>query len=151
MSLQELCIQNIAASIQDSPPMIQEIIIGRTTEEIKKEIKKELTKELTSQIRKKERNAIVKDITFKLKHMVPTIVSDIIAAEQQGRPRTNFRTRFWDEDEDVVNNAIGIAEELVDDNIFRYTAHNRNRYNIEMDSDSDSDSDNGHISGNEWY
>ena len=75
--------------------------------------------------------------------MVPTIVSDIIASEQQGRPRTNFRTRFWDEDEDIVNNAIEIAEELVDDDVVRYTTANSCGYNIEMDSDSDSD--------NEWY
>lgn len=146
MSLQDLCIQNIAASIQESPPMIQEIIIGRTTEEIKKEIKKELTKELTRQIIKNEKKTMVKEITVKLKHMVPTILCDIIASEQQGRPRTNFRARFWDEDEDIVNNAIEIAEELVDDDIVRYTTSSRNSYNIEMDSDSDNE-----YTGDGWY
>lgn len=140
MSLQDLCMKNIADSIRECPPLIQELIIGKSTELIKKDIKKELTKELTRQIRKNERKKMAKEITFKIKNMVSTIVYDIIASEQQGRARTNFRERWWDEDKDIVNNAIEIAEELIDDVVVKNTNPNRGIYNIEMDSDSDEES-----------
>ena len=137
MSLQDICMNNIADSIRKCPPLIQELIIGKSADIIKEDIKKELTKELTKQIRKQETDEIKDYIKTQLKYMVPVVVSDIMASAQQGRPRTNFRSRWWDEDLDVVNTAIEIANVTIENIGF----HVQTQYYIEMDSDSDYESD----------
>jgi polyribonucleotide nucleotidyltransferase len=116
MSLQELCFENIAISIKNSPPLIQEMVLGQTTEIIKKQIKEEIRDEIKKEVKdkiiKKVNNNLKNEISQAFELLVPDIVRDILQSNNSGRMRTNFRTRYWDMDQQLLESIIASAEDI---------------------------------------
>ena len=52
MSLSQLCMNNIATSIENTPPMIQEAIIGETRTIIEKRVRSEIEKKTIVRVEK---------------------------------------------------------------------------------------------------
>ena len=105
-SLQDLCHLSIANSIMSAPPVIQEILMGETSERIKEKLKDEAVEEVKKDIR---------DNMYKiLHHLVPEIMNDIISSlTTAGRVRRNFREVYANLDPEMIECAINIAETTV--------------------------------------
>lgn len=63
-SLQELCQKNITNSLYNMPPMMQEIIIGETKEQMRKQILEELKEEIEQKKRQEKKCLIQYLILF---------------------------------------------------------------------------------------
>lgn len=127
MSLTSLCIEKIAESIDQAPPMIQEMIINDTSENIKAKALKQTVKEL---------NCI-------LPSMVSSISKSIILARSTFNDNPNFYEIYVTVPPEIVALAINIAERNVYemDKKFRILTNvsaNRYRfYTSETETESD--------------
>ena len=148
MSLQDLCMRNIADAISECPPLIQEIIIGKTKEIMKEDIKKEIQAEIKEQIQdviKKQEKLLIKQISEDMQYIIPVITADIIRSEINGGMRVNFRNRFWDTDPYLVECAIQASENIVSNDSISANIHSKNVYTSYTDPYSDSDTE------SEWF
>lgn len=98
-SLQELCYDSLANTMNTAPPLLQEMIMGETRERIKKEVEKELVEKLQ------------KNICNIFSYLVPEIIEDITASMNEiGRARRDFRAEYKHIDTEVIECAISTAE-----------------------------------------
>jgi hypothetical protein len=92
-SLTNLCLQTIAESIENAPPMIQEMIINETKENIKKSVIKETVKEMKI-----------------LSSIVPSISKSIILTRANFNENPDYYEIYSSISKHVVKLAIEIAE-----------------------------------------
>ena len=87
-TLQELCYQKLASTMNDAPPLLQEMIMGETQEYFKNQIRSEVKKE----IQEEQKEIAYNDIMETVPVLVPEIMADILASmTQNGRMRQDFR------------------------------------------------------------
>lgn len=131
-SLQEMCYESLANSIQNAPPQIQEFIIGETRKSMKKNIRDEIINEIDEKIINK---------LSSLSYIIPEIMEDINESiTTLNRPRRNFYKEYPYIDKNILNCAIKIAEQsiyLLENNI--YSGRNFTKYNNNFSEDNDSD------------
>lgn len=105
-SLQDLCHLSIANSMMSAPPVIQELVMGETSERMKKKLKDEAVEE----VKKDNRDNMYQILPL----IVPEIMEDIISSlTTAGRVRRNFREVYSNLDSEMIECAIKIAETSV--------------------------------------
>lgn len=105
-SLQDLCHLSIANSMMSAPPGIQELVMGETSERMKKKLKDEAVEE----VKKDNRDNMYQILPL----IVPEIMDDIISSlTTVGRVRRNFREVYSNLDPEMIDCAINIAETSV--------------------------------------
>lgn len=126
-NLQELCYDKLVQSIISAPPLIQDIIIGKTYRKIRDNMK----------------NDAKITIYNTLPYMLTEIMQDIIdtMTEGGGRVRRNFREEYKHLEYNLVECAIKTAEDSVGIMEDRYARKNFPSYISQACGDSDSDSD----------
>ena len=105
-SLQELCYYQLADSIHNAPPLLQEMIIGETSERIRENMKDDVKKELITDVRKE---AYLSFCEY-LPDIIPEIMQDIVSCMEEADhiPR-DFRTELAHFPEEIVECAIQTA------------------------------------------
>jgi len=114
-----------------APPVIQEIVMGETSERIKEKLKDEAVEE----VKKDNRDNMYKY----LPHLVPEIMDDIISSLTiAGRVRQNFREVYSKLDPEMIECAINIAETTVQ-SMEQFYVHRlmNNQQNYDDYTDSD--------------
>ena len=141
MSLESLCLQNIAHSILECPPLIQEMVIGSTTEIIKKEMLEQARAEVKDELQQEINRKNIINVAEIFEVLVPEIVDDIIKATMTGRNRTNYLARYWDHDEDIILAVISVAETIANGEMekMQATMAVRAAYSYYDDSEEDGD------------
>jgi hypothetical protein len=93
-SLEELCYKQIACFIQNAPPLYQEMIIGETSDRIKKNL--------------------IKEIYEHLPDIIPEIIQDLVSRSiKQDYIGRDFRTELSHLPKEMVECAIKTATETV--------------------------------------
>ena len=136
-TLQELCYQKLASTMNDAPPFLQEMIMGETQEYFKNQIRSEVKKE----IQEEQKEIAYNDIMETVPVLVPEIMADILASmTQNGRMRQDFRMIYAHLSPEAVTCAIETAEHAVrnlDERYIHNSFGNISRVNHENDSYSD--------------
>jgi hypothetical protein len=143
-SLSELCYQNLAKTMINAPPVLQEIIVGETSERITSKIKEKLQKKIRKDIRKEMRKEMNSSLLF-FPHLVSEIVQDIILSmTQNNKLRTNFMEVYNSMPPEIVECAILTAEFTVREMEDRYihSAFSVNNRDETSDDDWEYQSDN---------
>lgn len=112
LSLEQLCYQNIATSVENAPPLIQEMIMGETTDIIEERVR--------GQIYQASRDEITQDISKKtilttarvFEYLIPEIVQDIVRASVRGGVRKNYRELYDNVSSEIIEIAICSAETI---------------------------------------
>lgn len=112
MSLTKLCMNNIATSIENTPPMIQEAIIGETRAIIEKRIRSEIEKKTMDRVEKEVEKKSKKYIGGVYSSLISDMVIDIVHSTVNGHSRINYRYKFPSVDQDVIEDAIETAETI---------------------------------------
>ena len=118
-TLQELCYDRIALTIENAPPLIQEMVLGETVERLEAKILSRVTEHTC------------KCFNDMLPYIVPDIMEDIIhASTHPDSIRRNYRDEFSNIWAPVINCAVRVAEEAVRKMEERYihAAFSRTRY-----------------------
>jgi hypothetical protein len=125
-SLTDLCINTIAEQIYIAPPMIQEMIIGQSTDIIAKKVQKEVKQEFINEIKV-------------LKSIVPSISKSIIINRASFfNDSIDYYKVYKHIQPDIVKLAIDIAENTVSEmnNSFSIlTTVSSRRHNFYTDED----------------
>lgn len=136
-TLQELCYQKLASTMNDAPPLLQEMIMGETKEYFKNQIRSEVKAE----IQEEQKEIAYNDIMETVPLLVPEIIADILASmTQNGRMRQDFRMIYSHLSPQAVACAIETAEHAVRNLDERYIDNsfgNVSRVNYESDDYSD--------------
>lgn len=112
-SLSELCYEKIATTIYNAPPLLQEMIIGKTTEKVEKQITNKIKKKVVRKHKKQIKTRISKDLTDILPHIIPDICSEIINSLKSSYPPPNFYEKYNSIPKHIVKCAIESAENIV--------------------------------------
>ena len=144
-TLQEICYNNIANTVAQAPPMIQEMVMGETSERIRRDVRQELREEIRSEILQEQLDVQMHNLVSTIPIMIPEIVDDIIQAmTHQNRLRTNFIQVYAHINPILVQVAIDTAEQTVrsmEDRYINNAFMANNEYHQTHDSDYDSDYD----------
>ena len=136
-SLQDLCYDSIVSSIQTAPPLLQEIIMGETTERMKNK--------MIVEAYDSAREKAIHDVCEELPSLITEIMQNIIMAmSEDGRNRRSFRDEHHKSSHpDILECAIKISEDVVQtmESHYIYRAFGLPRDNREYDSDIEYDSD----------
>lgn len=136
-TLQELCYQKLASTMNDAPPLLQEMIMGETKEYFKNQIRSEVKAE----IQEEQKEIAYNDMMETIPLLVPEIMADILASmTQNGRMRQDFRMIYSHLSPQTVACAIETAEHAVRNLDERYIDNsfgNVSRVNYESDDYSD--------------
>jgi hypothetical protein len=130
-SLQELCYNNIADSINNAPPLLQEMIIGETKQRMRKKIKIEVE------------NKLKLDVYEALPYLVPDILSDILRTITKNNVlRKDYHKIYNNFSKEIIDCAISIAEESINTiHNHGYVHNSRYSHNYYHDDDGDDDGD----------
>jgi hypothetical protein len=132
-TLQELCYQKLASTMNDAPPLLQEMIMGETKEYFKNQIRSEVKAE----IQEEQKEIAYNDMMETIPLLVPEIMADILASmTQNGRMRQDFRMIYSHLSPQTVACAIETAEHAVRNLDERYIDNsfgNVSRVNYESD------------------
>lgn len=82
-SLQEICYDSLATSMENAPPLLQEMIMGETSANLAKRLKKELKRDLTNSIREKLYDEVLKKVTEDLCSELPLIIISMLQENLQ--------------------------------------------------------------------
>ena len=136
-TLQELCYQKLAHTMNGAPPLLQEMIMGETQEYFKNQIRSEVRTE----IQEEQKEIAYNDIMETVPLLVPEIMADILASmTQNGRMRQDFRMIYSHLSPQAVACAIETAEHAVrnlDERYIHNSFGNVSRVNHESDGYSD--------------
>ena len=136
-TLQELCYQKLASTMNDAPPLLQEMIMGKTQEYFKDQIRSEVKTEIQEEQKEIAYNDIMENVPL----LVPEIMADIMASmTQNGRMRQDFRMIYSHLSPQSVACAIETAECAVrnlDERYIHNSFGNVSQINYENDSTSD--------------
>ena len=136
-TLQELCYQKLAHTMNGAPPLLQEMIMGETQEYFKNQIRSEVKTE----IQEEQKEIAYNDIMETVPLLVPEIMADILASmTQNGRMRQDFRMIYSHLSPQAVACAIETAEHAVrnlDERYIHNSFGNISRINHESDGYSD--------------
>ena len=136
-TLQELCYQKLAHTMNGAPPLLQEMIMGETQEHFKNQIRSEVKTE----IQEEQKEIAYNDIMDTVPVLVPEIMADILASmTQNGRMRQDFRMIYSHLSPQAVACAIETAEHAVrnlDERYIHNSFGNISRINHENDGYSD--------------
>jgi hypothetical protein len=109
-TLQEMCYNQLAKSMETAPPLLQEMVMGETCQRVKENMKKEVREEMMPEVEKE----VKKSMCNILPYLIPEIMQDIISAmTEDGRMRRNFRDEYIHLGSDVIECAIQTAETAV--------------------------------------
>jgi hypothetical protein len=111
-SLKKLCYENIATSVANAPPHLQEMIIGETTEVIEERVRGQIYQETRVEIEGMVTEKVVITISQLYQDLIPEIVTDIVRATVTGRPRKNFREIYYTTHTSLIEMAIDAAETI---------------------------------------
>jgi hypothetical protein len=103
---------NIATSIENTPPMIQEAIIGETRTIIEKRVRSEIEKKTIVRVEKEIEKKSKKYIGGVYSWLISDMVIDIVHATVNGHNRINYRYKFPLMEQDVIEDAIETAETI---------------------------------------
>jgi len=141
-TLQERCYDSIASSMQDAPPMLQEMVMGETT----KRIKEEMIQETYDIAREKA----IHDVCDELHPLISEIMQNIIMTmTEDGRNRKSFRGEYHKSSHpDILDCAIKISEDVIEslESHYIYRAFGLNgraglgNYDSDREYDSDENS-----------
>lgn len=129
-SLRELCYQNIATSIYNIPPHLQEMVIGETKERIREQVREELINEIKAE--EKARKEMLSTITY----LVPDIMKDIILAMTNNNENRKDFYQIWSNiPVETISAAIQIAENAVSEmeDRYVYTSFSNRNNNVHME------------------
>lgn len=136
-TLQELCYQKLASTMNDAPPFLQEMIMGETKEYFKDQIRSEVKAE----IQEEQKEIAYNDMMETIPLLVPEIMADILASmTQNGRMRQDFRMIYSHLSPQAVACAIETAEHAVrnlDERYIHNSFGNVSRVNYESGDYSD--------------
>ena len=127
-SLTDICMNNLAEQIYNSPPMIQEMIIGQSTDIIEQNVKKEVE------------NKLINDLKL-LKKIVPSISKYIIINRASFfNSDTDYYKIYDDVPRHIVKLAIDIAENTISElnnsfNILTFVSSRRYNFYTEESSE----------------
>jgi hypothetical protein len=142
-TLQDLCYQKIANTMNDAPPLLQEMIIGETREKMKGILLSEIKTEMRKELMKELHLNMIDTIPL----LVPEIMTDIIKAmTTHNRMRNDFHNVYPHICPFMIECAVQTAEHAVrnlDDsyihNTFRRVNNNNNNDEEEYSLDDDDD------------
>lgn len=140
-SLTDLCIHNLAEQIYHSPPMIQEMIIGQSSDIIEKKVKKQVKKEVEKDL--------INELKV-LKKIVPEISKHIIIKRSSFfiSDTTDYYKIYDNIPRHIVKLAIDIAENTISElndsfNILTFVSSRRyNFFTTEEESERESEIEN---------
>jgi len=116
------------------PPMLQEIVIGETKEQMREQIRKEMRNEIKAEEKAR------KDMLDMVSYLVPDIMKDIIfSMTHHNESRKNFYELWSNVPTATVEAAIRIAETNVNEMDDRYLHRSFSSRNMYMESESSSD------------
>ena len=127
-TLQNLCFENIAKTISNAPPLIQEMVIDETKQRIERKMEKKIEKKYI---------AYNSSISF----LVPEIMTDIINSMTNNTLRKDFRSIYSNLPKHIIECAILTAENCVrdlDDRYFHNIMSVQNQHSNFYDEYSDS-------------
>lgn len=132
-TLQELCYQKLASTMNGAPPLLQEMIMGETKEYFKNQIRSEVKTEIQEEQKEISYNDIMETVPL----LVPEIMTDILASmTQNGRMRQDFRMIYAHLSPQSVACAIETAENAVrnlDERYIHNSFGNISQINYETD------------------
>ena len=107
VSLQDLCYDSLTSSMQTAPPLLQEIIMGETSERMKKQ--------LIGEAYDIAREKAIRDICDELEPLVTDIMENMIMSmAENGRNTKSFRDEYHKLlHPDILECAIKISENIV--------------------------------------
>lgn len=109
-TLKEVCYEKFAKSVENAPPLVQEMIIGETRSRIKDKINQELKQKVTDETKKEVKN----NFCNVLPYLIPEIMQDIInSISHAGRTHHNFYEKYKHLDVEIIDCAIKSAENAV--------------------------------------
>ena len=149
-TLQDLCYQKIATTMQSAPPGLQEIIMGETAKCFKQTLEEQIKKDMSLDIIEQVTNDMMETVPV----LVPEIMDDIIASMTNSfRMRQDFRIIYQHLSPYVVQCAILTAEHAVrnmeDKYFYSFFRQSEESYSMSDScslSDKDSDNDDHSIS-----
>jgi len=109
-SLTNMCLENIAESVCQMPPLIQDMVINTSCDKLKKEVKEEVKKEVKEEVKEE----VSKDMSNILPHIIPEIMADIFQSmTNNNTTRTNFYEVYNHIDKNLITCAIKSAENSI--------------------------------------
>lgn len=143
-SLQEICYDSLATSMENAPPLLQEMIMGETSANLAKRLKKELKRDLTNSIREKLYDEVLKKVTEDLCSELPSIITSMLHENLHNTTSYNssYTTSYNSLDPLVLECATQVATDVseVMENHYSQRADSStsySRHNIYHDYDSD--------------
>lgn len=135
-SLKELCLQNIADTVYNAPPGIQEIVMGETREKVEEKVRKDILPTV---------DLIAKENVADLySWMIPQMISELVMTmtTNGGFTIANYVNRYSNVDSSIVEKAFEIASESVsriDSHLTFGLAYNGDENNYDSDNSDNSD------------
>jgi hypothetical protein len=150
LSLQNICVQNIAEEIYTLPVQTQETLLNETRDIIREKVKSEMTREIIQSLKEEIYKEVCEDISI----IAPGIFRDILETMRtSNRMRRNYYAIYGSFSTKSVQASTVIAETIVnsmdDEDIFRNSRdfldynisyETSNMYDSMDDSDVDSES-----------
>jgi uncharacterized membrane-anchored protein YjiN (DUF445 family) len=135
--LQDLCYRTIADIVQTAPPMLQEAITQKTTEQIKQSVRDDVKAEITPEVIE----TVEENFSCFLEKAVPAIMKNMIdRMVNENHPLMNVKEKYRGVNPTMIECAVKIAENAV----YRLETHYVNR------ALSQSYSGNGSVSNNDF-
>lgn len=111
-SLEQLCVANIANTIQNAPPVMQEMIIGETTSHMRRGVRDSVKSE------------VMRSVTMLFPVLIPEILNDIVKSMiSANTPRTNFHNEYPDLEPYIIDICTEIAENISREMEDTFTQH----------------------------
>lgn len=111
MSLQQLCLENMANLIGQMPPMLQEKVVGCGRDTIKTELRSEINKDVERNIKKKAEKRCKRDVGKYLEYLIPEIIRiniECITGRMQVKP--DFYQEYSHIPDYIIDIAISTAD-----------------------------------------
>jgi hypothetical protein len=111
MSLKELCLKNIANTILQMPPGLQEMVISESTTLIKEQLRAEIREELREEVLKQVHGEVLRQSCDILPYIVPEIIQDIIHSMTNiNISRSDYFTMYSNIPREIIMSAVKTAE-----------------------------------------
>jgi hypothetical protein len=111
LTLQDVCYNSLAASMESAPPLLQEKIMGnvydRVKQNTKKDVKQEIKQELLPQIYQQTQDDYRQLLPFLISEIVKDNIKSTIVS---GYIRKNFAEKYKHLNKNIVHCAIQTAE-----------------------------------------
>jgi hypothetical protein len=135
-TLQEICYDSLATSMENAPPLLQEMIMGETSDKLAKRLKKQLKRDLTNSIREKLYDEVLKKVTQDLCAELPSIITTML--QENLHNTSSYSSSYNSLDPLVLECATQVAADVSEVMESHYQRDDvLNRYNLQDEYDSD--------------